>query len=93
MQDSGPDAVVAWNTRTGERRQVQRDAIVDPYDTVHDRDVHTLIGAIHGGEGADPPLRRDHRHRAHPSRAGRVSRRRGDDTSYTRDGHLALVQV
>lgn len=44
-QDQGPDAIVAWNTRTGERKEVLRDADVDPYALLFDRDGRTLIGA------------------------------------------------
>jgi dipeptidyl aminopeptidase/acylaminoacyl peptidase len=94
-QDSGPDAVVAWNTHTGERRQVQRDATVDPYDAVHDRDARTLIGMQYMAEKAQTRLfdestdsARIHRAlaKAFPDAAVKI-------TSYTRDGHLALVQV
>lgn len=95
MQDDGPDAVVAWNTRTGERRQVQRDASVDPYDTVYDRDARTLIGMQYMAGKVQTRLfdettdtARIHRAlgKAFPDAAVNV-------TSYTRDGRLALVQV
>lgn len=94
-QDDGPDAVVAWNTRTGERTQVQRDATVDPYATVHDRDARTVVGMQYMAdkvqtrlfdEGTDTA--RIHRAlgKAFPDSAVTI-------TSYTRDGGLALVQV
>ncbi len=93
-QDTGPDAIVAWDTRTGERKQALRDPSVDPYAVILDRDGHTLLGVqymdgrVHarllegGGEGA-----RLYRalEQAFPDAAVNV-------TSYTRDG-LALVQV
>lgn len=93
-QPRGPNAIVAWNTRTGERKEVLRDPSVDPYAAILDRDGHTLLGAqymdggVHtrllegGGDGA-----RLYRalEKAFPDAAVNV-------TSYTRDG-LALVQV
>lgn len=94
MQDEGPDAVVAWNTRTGERRQVQRDAVVDPYDAIYDRDARTLIGMQYMAENVQnrlfdetTPTARIYRAlgKAFPHAAVTI-------TSYTRDG-LALVQV
>jgi len=95
MQDNGPDAVVAWNTHTGERRQVQRDAVVDPYDTVYDRDARTLIGMQYMAEKVQTRLFDE------TTDTARIYRALGKAfpdaavtlTSYTRDGRLALVQV
>jgi dipeptidyl aminopeptidase/acylaminoacyl peptidase len=95
MQADGPDAVVAWNTRTGERRQVQREATVDPYDTVYDRDARTVIGMQYMAENVQTRLFDDTSDiariynalgKAFPDAAVTI-------TSYTRDGRLALVQV
>src|SRR5207342_152119 len=95
MQENGPDAVVAWNTRTGERRQVQRDAVVDPYGSVFDRDGRTLIGMQYMDEKVQTRLFDES---TETSRIYRALARAFPDaavtiTSYTRDGRLALVQV
>jgi len=95
MEDSGPDAVVAWNTRTGVRKQVQRDAVVDPYDTVYDRDARTLIGMQYMADTVQTRLFDE------TSGTARIYRALGKAfpaaavtiTSYTRDGRLALAQV
>lgn len=95
MQESGPDAVIAWNTRTGERKELQRDATVDPYDSVYDRDGRTLIGMQYMSDSVQTRLfdettgtARIHRAlgKAFPHAAVTI-------TSYTWDGGLALVQV
>lgn len=95
MQERGPDGVVAWNTRTGERKELQRDPIVDPYDTVYDRDGRTLIGMQYMSDTVQTRLfdetsstARIYRalDKAFPEAAVTI-------TSYTRDGGLALVQV
>lgn len=94
-QPDGPDAVVAWNTRTGVRSQVQRDPVVDPYARVRARDGRTLIGMQYMGdtvrtrlfdEGSATARMYLALARAFPGAAVNV-------TSYTRDGALALVQV
>jgi dipeptidyl aminopeptidase/acylaminoacyl peptidase len=95
MQPNGPDAVVAWNTRTGERRQVQRDAVVDPYDTVYDRDGRTLIGMQYMADSVQTRLFDE---TTDTSRIYRALGKAFPDaavtiTSYTRDGRQALVQV
>jgi len=95
MEDSGPDAVVAWNTRTGVRKQVQRDAVVDPYDTLYDRDARTLIGMQYMADTMQTRLFDE------TSGTARIYRALGKAfpeaavtiTSYTRDGRLALAQV
>ena len=94
-QPKGPDAIVAWTTKTGTRIEVQRDAAVDPYDTVYDRDGRTLIGVQYMGDSVQTrlfdettPTARLYRAlgKAFPDAAMTI-------TSYTRDGRHALVQV
>jgi dipeptidyl aminopeptidase/acylaminoacyl peptidase len=95
MQEQGPDAVVAWNTRTGERRELQRDAAVDPYDTVYDRDGRTLIGMQYMADKVQTRLFDETTDTARMYRA--LGKAFPDAavtiTSYTHDGRLALVQV
>jgi len=94
-QSQGPDAVIAWNTKTNARDQVQRHATVDPYLPVYDKDGRTLIGMQYMADKLDlqlfddaAPTSRMHKAlaRAFPDNAVAV-------TSYARDGQLALVQV
>lgn len=93
-QPQGPDAIVAWDTRSGERKQVLRDHAVDPYAVILDRDRHTVLGAQYMSDGVHTRLlpgndegTRLYRalEKAFPGSAVSV-------TSYTRDG-IALVQV
>ncbi|MBF6023878.1 alpha/beta hydrolase family protein [Lysobacter niastensis] len=46
----GPDSIVAWNTRSGERKEMLRDPDVDPYSLLRDRD-GTLVGAHYMSAG------------------------------------------
>jgi dipeptidyl aminopeptidase/acylaminoacyl peptidase len=94
-QENGPDAVVAWNTRTGERKQVQRDATVDPFETIYDRDARTLIGMQYMADKMQTRLFDDAGDTARIYRAlGRAFPGSAVTiTSYTSDGRLALVQV
>lgn len=94
-QKQGPDAIVAWNTRTGTRTTIQSDPAVDPYDTVYDRDGRTLIGMQYMGADVQTRLFDDKTPmariygalaKAFPGAATTI-------TSYTRDGRNALVQV
>ena len=94
-QAEGPDAVVAWNTRTGVRTEIQRDPTVDPYATVHDRDGRAVIGLQYMRAGVQPRLFDEKTEtarvylaldKAFPDAAVTI-------TSYTRDGRHALVQV
>lgn len=95
-QDSGPDAVVAYDTVTGARREVLRDAAVNPAGVVTTlAPPYARVGVVFDGEtrrteffdqaSADAKLHRllsD----AFPGRSVLV-------TSATTDGSLALVQV
>ncbi|MEG3049263.1 MAG: S9 family peptidase [Thermomonas sp.] len=92
--DDGPDALVAWNPATNERKQVLRDATVDPYAILHDRDGRTVLGVqfmsgrVHTRLlEPDAPASRTYRalENAFPDHAVNV-------TSHTRDG-VALVQA
>lgn len=94
-QADGPHAVVAWNTRSDERREVQRDATVDPFDAVYAPDGRTLVGMryMHGAvrtrlfdEATDTARVYRALDRAFPHAAVTLS-------SFTRDGRLALAQV
>ena len=95
MQSTGPDAVVAWNTRTGERRQVQRDDTVDPYGTIHDRDARTLIGMQYMAEKVRTRLfdETTDNARIHRALAKAFPDAGVTITSLHADGRLALVQV
>jgi dipeptidyl aminopeptidase/acylaminoacyl peptidase len=50
-QASGPDAVEAWDMATGERNQVQRDEVVDPYRVVYATDMRTPVGVRYMRDG------------------------------------------
>lgn len=93
-QQDGPDALVAWNIASDERKQVLRDATVDPYAILHDRDGHTVLGVqFMSGRvqtrmlDDSTPASRVYRSlaKAFPDHAVNI-------TSYTRDG-MALVQA
>ena len=94
-QPKGPDAIVAWNTDTGERKEVLRDADVDPYALLFDRDGRTLIGAqfMSGGvrsrffdETGDTARAYRRLEKAFPGFTVSIN-------SFTRDGRIALAQV
>lgn len=94
-QESGPDLVVAWNTRTGERTEALRDGAVDPYDIVYDRDGRTLLGVQYMDAGVrtrfvdeTAQTARIYRSLEQAFTASAVT-----ITSFTRDGRLALVRV
>jgi len=44
-QASGPDAIVAMDIASGERTQVLRDDVVDPYEIIYDATGHVPVGA------------------------------------------------
>ncbi|MCH6483175.1 S9 family peptidase [Pseudoxanthomonas sp. LH2527] len=95
-QPAGPDAIVAWNIATGERKEVLRNANVDPDDIVYSQDSDMVpVGAVFAdGKPAvrffsdDVPEARLYRslEAAFPGETVEV-------TSRTADGKLALVQV
>ncbi|QSX78866.1 alpha/beta hydrolase family protein [Agrilutibacter solisilvae] len=94
-QPSGPDAIVAFNTASGERKEVLRHASADPLDVVYDSDERTVIGAHYMADTVTTKLidetsttARLQRalERAFPGSAVQI-------TSFTQDGGLALVQV
>lgn len=50
-QAKGPDALVAWNPVSKERREVLRDAVVDPYTIIYRPGTRIPVGALFvGGE-------------------------------------------
>ncbi len=91
----GPGAIEAWNPDTGERRELLRDAIVDPSGALWAPDGATPIGArfMHDGhrlaffepDAPDSKLYRQLQ-KAFPQHAVAI-------TSATRDGKLLVVQV
>lgn len=93
-QPGGTDSLVAWDTKTGERRQVLRDPVVDPYAIVYDRDSRTVLGAQYmdgpvSSRMLDPDDPQSRRYLAiEKAFAGSAV----NVTSLTRDG-VALVQV
>lgn len=94
-QANGPDLVMAWNTRTGERTEVLRDGVVDPYDIVYDQDGRTLLGVQYMDAGVrtgfvdeTAPTARIHRSLEQAFAGSALA-----ITSFTRNGRLALVRV
>lgn len=95
-QASGPDAVVAWNIATGERKEVLRNPNVDPDSIVYSQDSDMVPVGVVFADGTpsvrffadDVPEARLYRslEAAFPGEAVKV-------TSRTADGKLALVQV
>jgi acetyl esterase/lipase len=92
---SGTDAIQSWNPATGERRELLRDAVVDPTGVVRALDGRTPIGARYMHErirmryfAPDSPSAKFYRQleKAFPGDAVAI-------TSATRDGKLLLVQV
>ena len=94
-QAKGPDAIVAWNTRTGERKEVLRDADVDPYALLFDRDGRTLIGAQYMTAGVRSRFFDEAGDTARAYR--RLETAFPDSTvtinSFTSDGRIALARV
>jgi dipeptidyl aminopeptidase/acylaminoacyl peptidase len=95
-QESGPHAVVAYDTVTGERKPVLRHEVVDPSATIHSMTPpHAVVGVRFVGDrihnrffDASSPEARLYKllEEAFPGRDVVI-------TSATRDGGLALVQV
>lgn len=94
-QPSGPDAIVSWNPATDERRELLRDAVVDPAKVIYKRGTSIPIGALYLGDrprtrffdetSADARLQRS-LEQAFGGQAVFI-------TSSSRDGRLAMVQV
>lgn len=94
-QPEGPDAIVAMDTATGQRTELLRDAVVDPYSIVHDASGTVPIGATYMKDRletrffdeASPHARLQRMlEKALPGLAVQVM-------SGTRDGKLLLVQA
>jgi dipeptidyl aminopeptidase/acylaminoacyl peptidase len=92
---TGPDAIVAWDPATGERKEVLADPVVDPYSAVRAADSDIPVGAYFMHDRVrtrffDPqsPTAKLYRQleKAFPDSAVAV-------TSATKDGKLLLVQV
>lgn len=92
---TGPDAIVAWNPATGERKELLADPVVDPYSALHAVDSDVPVGAsfMHDRMRTrffDPqsPTAKLYRQleKAFPDSAVAI-------TSATKDGKLLLVQV
>ncbi|GHA79183.1 alpha/beta hydrolase family protein [Cognatilysobacter bugurensis] len=94
-QPQGPDAVVAWNTRTGVRTEIQRDSTVDPYEPVYAPDGRTLIGMQYMDANVRTRLFDETTDTARIY--GALGKAFADAavtiTSYTNGGQQALVQV
>jgi len=96
-QSSGPDAVIAFDTRDGTRKEVLRDAISDPTSVVRALGTayHAPVGVVFGMDRprtvffdeAGPEAR------LHHSLESAFPGRRVDVTSMTADGKLALFEV
>lgn len=94
-QPSGPDTIVSWNPATDERRELLRDAVVDPARLIYRRGTSIPIGALYLGDrprtrffdetSADARLQRS-LEQAFGGQAVFI-------TSSSRDGRLAMVQV
>ncbi|MEN5205772.1 S9 family peptidase [Stenotrophomonas sp. TWI700] len=94
-QPSGPDTIVSWNPATDERRELLRDAVVDPARVIYRRGTSIPIGALYLGDtprtrffdetSADARLQRS-LEQAFSGQAVFI-------TSSSRDGRLAMVQV
>ena len=94
-QAGGPDAIVAWDPKTGARRELLRDPVVDPYAVVRGVDGRTPVGVLYmdGGvrsrffdeTGSDAMLQRT-LETAFPGDAIVI-------TSRTRDGRYAVVET
>ncbi len=94
-RSTGPDAIEALNPDTGERRELLRDAVVDPSGILYALDGATPIGARFAHDGhrmaffePDAPPSKLYRQlqKAFPHHAVAI-------TSATRDGKLLVVQV
>jgi dipeptidyl aminopeptidase/acylaminoacyl peptidase len=94
-QAKGADAIVAWDPKTGTRKELLRDPVVDPYKPLFDRNGNTIIGAQYMNDGVRS------RYFDEGNETTAIYRRLEkafpgsvvDITSFTRDGRLALVVV
>ena len=50
QQPQGPDAIVSWNPQTGQRQQVLRDDVVDPYAVIRRPGTRVPVGALFMGD-------------------------------------------
>jgi len=94
-QPSGPDAIVSWNPANDERRELLRDAVVDPAKVIYKRGTSIPIGALYLG---DRPRTRFFDETSADARLQRSLEQAFDGqavfiTSSSRDGRLAMVQV
>ena len=94
-KDIGPDAIEALDTASGQRRELLRDAVVDPYRIISDGNEATPVGAYFMAdqlrarffdEDSAPALQFRQLQAAFPGEAVVV-------TSRTTDGRLSLVYV
>ena len=92
---AGPDAIVAWNPTTGERKELLVDPVVDPSSVVRAVDSGAPIGARYMHDGvrtrffdAQSPTAKAYRQleKGFPDSAVAI-------TSATKDGKLLLVQI
>ncbi|MEN5071913.1 S9 family peptidase [Stenotrophomonas sp. TWI1183] len=94
-QPSGPDTIVSWNPATDERRELLRDAVVDPARVIYRRGTSIPIGALYLG---DTPRTRFFDETSADARLQRsLEQAFGGQavfiTSSSRDGRLAMLQV
>jgi len=93
-QSSGPDAIVSWNPQTGERREVLRDAVVDPSVIIRRPGTRVPVGALYLG---DAPRTRFFDEKGADARQYRsLEAAFGGPvfiTSSTRDGSKVVVQT
>lgn len=94
-QEEGPDAVVAYDTTTGERRQLLRDPRLDPGRVLQSLDARTPAGVLFSGgethaaffdEGSETARLHRMLERSFPGQGMAIE-------STTADGKLAIVQV
>lgn len=94
-QPSGPDAIVAMDTVTGERTQLLRDAVVDPYSVLYDASGTVPVGATYMKDRLESRFFDEASPRA---RTQRMLEKAMPDSavqlmSGTRDGKLLMVQA
>jgi dipeptidyl aminopeptidase/acylaminoacyl peptidase len=91
----GPDVIVAFDTRTGARREVLRDEVADPYELVTDPDGRSLAAITYMNSGVhtrfideNGALAATFRSLERAFKGSALS-----ITSYTRDGRLILLRT
>lgn len=94
-EKEGPDAVVAYDTSTGERRQLLRDQRVDPYQVLDALDGRTPAGVLFSGSRTRSAFFDETSDTARLYRMleGSFQGQGVVVDSVTRDGKLAVVQV